>query len=662
MLISIKNKNTIIMKIKILVFCLTLIIFSCKKDKTSQVAIDREIKQYTIEQFMDNEAVYGGSFSSDNSNLLISSNRSGIYNVYTIPIKGGEITAITTSDSTSIFADSYFPNDNRMLLSADGNGDEIDHLFVRELDGTIKDITPTADAKSSFYGWSKDHKYLYYESNKRDPRYFDVYKLSIDNYGSELLYQNNDGLDFIQMSDDENFFALSKSLNTNDSDLFLYNVKTEEMIKINDNMSANSAQDFSEDNSALYYTTDDGGEFSYLMSYDLNSKEKKKVIEKSWDIVGSSLTSNGKYMVVYTNEDGKNAVEVLDSNTMAPINLPNFGNKSITSVTLSDNEKWMRMYVGGSNSPSDLYTYNLETTEQHKLTSVLNNDIDVEDLVTAKVIRFKSFDGTEIPAIYYLPHQASTDNKVPALVLVHGGPGGQTRQNFNSFTQYIVNHGYAVLAVNNRGSSGYGKTFFKMDDKNHGEKDLQDCVEGKNWLAEQNEIDGSKIGIAGGSYGGYMTMAALTFTPEEFNVGVNLYGVTNWLRTMKSIPPYWESFRESLYLELGDPFSADSVRLKRISPLFHTEKVTKPLIVLQGSQDPRVLQIESDEIVAGVRKNNVPVEYVLFEDEGHGFIKKENQIEAYSRILKFLDKYLKNETLPVDGKTTNIEIPVVQKE
>ena len=649
------------MKTKFLGLCLLVLMFSCKEDKTNKEIVDREIQQYTIEQFMDNEAVGGGSFSSDNSNLLVSSNRSGIYNVYTIPTKGGEMTAITTSDSTSVFAESYFPNDNRMLLSADGNGDEIDHLYVIDLEGNIKDITPDEGAISSFYGWSEDDQYLYFGSNKRDSRYFDVYKMSVDDFSSKMIYKDESGLSFSGMSSDENHFALTKSLNTNDSDLSLYNVETKEMTKINETLSANSAQDFSKDNSTLYYTTDDGGEFSYLMSYNLNTKEKKKVQEKSWDILGSHFTSEGKYMIVYVNEDGKNAIEVLNSKTMKPIVLPGFESMSITSVGFSDDEKWMRMYVGGSNSPSNLYTYNIETKEQHKLTNVLNDAIDVEDLVTAKVVRFKSFDGVEIPAIYYLPHQASTENKVPAMVWVHGGPGGQTRQGFSSLIQYMVNHGYAVLAVNNRGSSGYGKTFYKMDDLNHGEKDLQDCVEGKNWLASQTEIDNDKIGIIGGSYGGYMTMAALTYTPEEFDVGVNLFGVTNWMRTLKSIPPYWESFREALYLELGDPFSVDSVRLKRISPLFHTDKVTKPLIVLQGAQDPRVLQVESDESVAGVRKNGVPVEYVLFDDEGHGFVKKENQIESYSRILKFLDKHLKKENVPIDGATESTGIEGVKK-
>ena len=644
------------MKHSVLVITILLLISCKEKEEMKKEEAAATVEQYSIEQFMDNEAVSGGSFSRDNTILSISSNRSGIYNVYTVPITGGDYTPITASDSTSYFAESFFPNDDRMLLSADGNGDEIDHIYVRDTSGVITDLTPEKEAKSQFYGWADDESAFYFGSNKRDSKYFDVYKMNISDFKPKLIYQNNDGMNFSGISNDENYIALVQSLNTNDSDLFVYNLKTKEKTKVNDNQSGNSAQAFSKDNSALYYTTDDGVEFAYLMKYDLMSKEKSNVLKKSWDIMGAGFTDQGNYMVVYVNEDGKNAIEVIDVATNEPIDLPDFGENSITSVGFSDDEKWMRMYVGGSNIPSDLYTYNFETKEQHKITNVLNDEIHPEDLVTASVVRYKSFDGTEIPAIYYLPHQASENNKVPAMVWVHGGPGGQTRQNFSSLLQYLVNHGYAVLAVNNRGSSGYGKTFYKMDDLNHGEKDLQDCIEGKNWLATQPEIDGDKIGIIGGSYGGYMTMAAMTFAPEEFDVGVNIYGVTNWMRTLKSIPPYWESFRKSLYLELGDPYSADSTRLKQISPLFHTDKVTKPLIVLQGSQDPRVLQVESDEIVEGVRKNGVPVEYVLFEDEGHGFIKKENQIEAYSKIMEFLDKYLKKQDQTIYGETKSTEI------
>lgn len=641
---------------KITVLAFLVLLGSCKKEtETKKAALN--LKEYTIEQFMDNEAVGGGSFSPDKSKLLVSSNRSGIYNMYTVSTSGGNFTPITASDSSSIFAISYFPNDERMLYIADGNGDEIYHLYLRDLDGLTTDLTPDEGARASFYGWSHDGKSFGYGSNKRDKRYMDIYEMTIDNMSSDLIYQNDAGYNFNAISSDKNLLALSKTINTNDSDIFIYNRTDKSLTKINENQSRNSAQDFSLDNGTLYYTTDDNAEFSYLMKYNIASGKKEKVLEKPWDINGIYFTHNGKYMVSFINEEAKNAIEIMDMSSGKNLELPDFENGDITSVGFSRDETMIRMYVGGSNSPSNLFTYNLETKEQHKLTDVLNNDINPNHLVTAKVIRYKSFDGVEIPAIYYLPHQASTESTVPALVMVHGGPGGQSRQNFSSLTQYLVNHGYAVLAVNNRGSSGYGKTFFQMDDLNHGEKDLQDCVEGKNWLASQPEIDASKIGIMGGSYGGYMTMAALTYTPEEFAVGVNLFGVTNWIRTLKSIPPWWESFKDALYKELGNPHTADSIRLHRISPLFHTDKVTKPLIVLQGAKDPRVLQVESDEIVEGVRKNGVPVEYVLFEDEGHGFVKKENQIEAYSRILDFLDVYLKKENVPIDG-----EIPVKEIE
>jgi dipeptidyl aminopeptidase/acylaminoacyl peptidase len=526
----------------------------------------------------------------------------------------------------------------------DNNGDEIWHIFLMEPDGSSRDLTPDAGARAWFLRWTPDRKGFYFSSNKRDKHFEDLYLMDAETLTPTLIYQNDGGYDMNAISHDGNWLALSKAINTNDSDLFLYRFSDGSLTQINENRSGNSAQDFTRDNSALLYTTDDGAEFAYLMQYDLASGTRKKVLERPWDITGSYFTERGTYQVTYINEDAKNSIEVTEVATGKPLELPALDGMDITSVGFSADEQMMRFFAGGSNSPGNLYVYDLKTRQMRQLSDVLNPEIDPAHLVKAEVVRFPSFDGLEIPAIYYRPHQASAEHPAPALVWVHGGPGGQSGQNFNAFLQYLVNHGYAVLAVNNRGSSGYGKTFYRMDDQNHGDKDLKDCIAGKDWLASQPEIDGDKIGILGGSYGGYMTMAALTYAPDAFDVGVNLFGVTNWIRTLRSIPPWWESFKEALYTEMGDPNSADSVRLRAISPLFHTDQVTKPLIVLQGSQDPRVLQVESDEIVAGVRANGVPVEYVLFEDEGHGFVKKENQVEAYSRVLNFLDTYLKGET------------------
>lgn len=604
----------------------------------------KNLKEYSINQFMDNESVNGGSFSPDKSKLLVTSNRTGVYNMYTISTNTGEFFPESKSDSSSVFSIGYFPDDNRILFSMDNNGNELNHIYMKDAN-EVTDLTPFEGSTSSFYGWAKNKESFYFGSNKRDKRFIDVYEMNITTFKATLLFENLEGYNFNGISNDKKYLAFSKTVNTNDSDLFIYNLDNKSFTKINEVLSSNSASDFSIDSKHLYYTTDVDSEFSYLMKYNIESKNKEMVMEKSWDITSSYFSYNGKYQITSINEDAKTKVFINNTETGNDIELPTFDNGSIIGVGFSRDETQIRFYVGGSNSPYNLYVYDIASKKAKQLTNVLNKEIDPTHMVNSEVIRFKSFDGVEIPAIYYKPHQANKDNKVPALVMVHGGPGGQSGQYYNPIVQYLVNHGYAILAVNNRGSSGYGKTFFQMDDLNHGDKDLKDCIEGKNWLAEQQIIDAESIGIMGGSYGGYMTMAALTFTPEEFEVGVNLFGVTNWLRTLKSIPPYWESFREALYKELGDPYTNDSIRLHKISPLFHTENITKPLIVLQGTQDPRVLQVESDEIVAGAKKNGVPVEYVLFEDEGHGFVKKENQIIAYRSILKFLDTYLRKKEI-----------------
>jgi dipeptidyl aminopeptidase/acylaminoacyl peptidase len=275
-----------------------------------------------------------------------------------------------------------------------------------------------------------------------------------------------------------------------------------------------------------------------------------------------------------------------------------------------------------------------------KLTESLNPEINPDDLVDSKIIRYKSFDGLEIPSLLWKPHQASPANKVPALIWVHGGPGGQTRKGYSALIQYLVNHGIAVLGVNYRGSSGYGKRFLAADNRKHGREPLWDCIEAKKYLAELDYVDASKVGIIGASYGGYMVLAALAFHAEEFAVGIDMCGVANWLRTIESFPAHWGPFLEGFYKKVGNP-ETDRELLRAISPLFHADKIIKPLMVIQGANDPRVLQAESDEIVEAVKRNNGIVEYLIFPDEGHGINKKVNKIRAYGAILSFLERHLK---------------------
>ena len=621
--------NKVIITLSILFIC-------CQQN------VDSNLKVYKIEDFFNNVSISGGYFSTDEEKIIYSSNQNGIFNIYETNIQTGKINQLTTSNKESFFVRAYVPNSNNFIYTADNGGNEINHLFLKKGDQTAIDLTPNENEKSVFYKWSNDNEFLYYLSNKRDARYFDLYKMKIGKWIPEIVYKNKDNFSLADISNDERYLLLSKSITTSENEFFLFDVIENERIEISSLPGSYSSAGFSNDNKSFFYITDINKEFSYLNKYNIKSNESLVLYETDWDIMYSYFSKNEKYRIIGVNEDGKNSVKVIEVDSNLPIKLPSFNNEDITSVSFSESEEKIRLSVGSSKMPNDLFVYDIEDETLKKITNSLNPEIDSNNLVNAKVVRYKSFDGLEIPAIYYKPLNASKENKVPALIWVHGGPGGQSRIGFNPLIQYLTNNGYAILAVNNRGSSGYGKSFYKMDNRNHGEKDLKDCVWGKKWLQKQEHIDENKIGIIGGSYGGYMTMAAMTFTPEEFMVGVNIFGVTNWIRTLKSIPIFWEANRKALYDELGDPFTIDSVRLKKISPLFHANKVKNPVLVLQGANDPRVLQIESDEIVEELNKNNIPVEYIVFDDEGHGFRKKENQIEGYMMIKNFLDLYLKS--------------------
>jgi dipeptidyl aminopeptidase/acylaminoacyl peptidase len=632
---------------RFLYFLIILSVAGCNlQNKKPEDNSARQVKKYSIAQFFKNTSYIGAGFSHDESKLLVTSNETGINNLFELPVDGSGTIQITKSTTESMYAVSCFPEDDRVLYSSDVGGNELDHIYLSNTDGSIKDITPWEQAKSGFFIWSRDNKSFFLISNKRDSRYFDLYEVDLKTFEPKIFYRNDEGFDIKSISSDKRYLALSKSITSSNTDLYIFDMGKNSTVKISkhEGDAIYDAQFFDLKTQNLFYLTNENNEFLYLVKYNLETGNKEKVWGTKWDVWYTFNSYNEKYRVISLNEDARTIVMVVDLATGDFVNLPDFGHSDIKNIGISKSENLVFLEVGNCVTPNDIYIYDFRTKNLKKLTNSLNPEIDPADLVMGEVIRYPSFDDLRIPAIYYKPHSASLSNTVPALVWVHGGPGGQSRLTYSALIQYLVNHDYAILAVNNRGSEGYGKSFQKMDDLKHGDVDLKDCIYGKNFLLSSGVIDQQKIGIIGGSYGGFMTMAALAFTPDEFAAGVNIFGVTNWLRTLRSIPPYWESFRKALYAEMGDPNTTDSVMLYNTSPLFHAQNVTKPLIVLQGKNDPRVLQAESDEIVDAVRKKGVPVEYILFEDEGHGFVKKENEIEGYGKILEFLDKYLKRES------------------
>jgi len=606
------------------------------------------VHHYTVDQLLATTVYSGSSFSPDGHKILVSSSKSGAINVFAIPVDGGEPVQLTDSKVNAANAEGYYPADERFLYSSDQGGNEQSHLYVKAPDGTVRDLTPGDKLRATFLSWRHDEKGFFFLSNERDPRAFDLYEMPLDGGPKKLLYTNNGGYQIIDVSPDRRWVSLDKKNTNADSDVYLYDrtVGTTKLISPEAAQGTevdNNSGPFSPDGKSLLYTTDQGAEFAYLMRYDLATGERREVLRSDWGVSKANYSRNGRVLVVAVNRDGHQELHLFDAATLHPMELP-MSSKGlpegfVSSVDFSHDGKLMAFY-NGSSAPKDLWVSNRETGQVRRLTHSLSADIDPADIIEAEVVRFKSYDGVVVPGLLYKPRDASPAHKVPAVVSVHGGPGDQSQVGYNELIQFLVNHGYAVYAINNRGSSGYGKTFYSLDDRKHGNADLDDCVESKKMLTATGWIDPDRIAILGGSYGGYMVLAALTFRPQEFKAGVDLYGISNWLRTLQSIPAWWGPIRTALFKEIGDP-ERDADYLKKISPLFHADRIERPLLVLQGANDPRVLKAESDTIVEAVRKKGVPVEYLIFENEGHGFKRRDTKEKAFTAVLGFLDKYLK---------------------
>lgn len=625
------------MKIKfviaLLVGCSLLLSMGFSNTTTTQT------KKYTIEQFLNTKRYLGATFSFDEEKILFSSDESGIFNAYSQPIHEGSQKQITHSTNHAIHLITGFPADDRLLYASDDLGNELSHIYLQELDGSVHDLTPWLNAKSQFVGWCKDQKGFFFLSNKRDPKFMDLYEMDIEIFQPNLLYQNQEGMDFHALSSDKRYLALTKRTSATNSEFYLHDLSsnTNRNLALHDEDANYEPLNFSKDLRYIYYLTNEDSEFTYLKKIEIESGSTEIVERYQWDIIFCHFSSKGKYRVTGINEDGKTRIRIYDQETRERVSLPQLPEGEISQVCICKSEESMLLYVDGDCTPGDLYYCNLESLNSKKLTNSLSSEIDHSDLVNCEIIRYPSYDGTMIPALYYKPKDMKEN--MPALIWVHGGPGGQSHVGYNYLIQYLVNHGYPILCVNNRGSSGYGKSFYKSADHKHGEADLDDCIWAKHFLVGTGNIDKNKIGIIGGSYGGYMALAALAFRPSEMAVGVDICGVSNWVRTLSNIPSWWETKRDFLYNKIGNP-ETEEAYLASISPVFHADKIRKPLLVIQGANDPRVLRIESDQIIEEVNKTGVPNQYVIFEDEGHGIIKKENRKKVANIILEFLDKHL----------------------
>ncbi|MBI5060095.1 S9 family peptidase [candidate division KSB1 bacterium] len=620
---------------------LSLILFSMTMISTAKSAAD-----LPLEEFFKTYRVGSLAFSPDESEFAFISDKSGKHQAYRMPVQGGDWQRLLETDD-AITSITWCPTDRSLIIfGMDQGGDENYHLYRTTPAGqTFEDLTPWAGKRATLIGWSHNGYYLYFNSNRRDDRFMDTYRLDVRTMQTEVVFENNTTFSVDAISPDDRVLILNEFLNVTSSNLYTYDVTTKETKAFTtqaDGEANYGFADFSPDGKLYYVLSDRGSEFTHLKTYDPATQQWATVLQPEWDVVSASFSYKNTYLITAVNEGGISRVTIVDHKSGKPVALPPLPAAEIIPVGFSRSERYLRIYVNADNIPGDQYVFDLHENKLTKLTDLFDtSELREEMMVTSRLVSYPSFDGKQIPAWLYIPKHLPKGGKAPVVIDVHGGPMAQETPAYKPWTQFLLSRGFIVASPNVRGSTGYGKSYYLADDQKWGEDPLQDVVYLKKYLAGVPEADTSRTVIWGGSYGGYMVLAALAFTPEEFTLGLDWVGPSNLFTLLSSIPPYWEPYRAYFYKEIGNPeLAADSARMYKQSPVFFADRIQRPLFIVQGRNDPRVKVAESDQIVDAARKNGKEVEYLIFEDEGHGLRKRENKLKAYAAMYEFMRHHL----------------------
>ena len=588
-------------------------------------------------------------FARDAKSLIISSNISGFFNAYRASCAGG-LSQLTFSKDQHLRPIAAFPRDDRILMTRDPGSCEKTQLFILLPNGEEQLLQRDPDVKVSFLGFISGSNSFYCLSNQRIPTVFDLYLVNADSAKWNLIYCNDGDALPCSVSKNSKFLALMKIKTSNDAEVILYDFERSRLIELGNSSPQSYCRFASFDPSStyLYYLTDANSEWIYVVEVDIRTGQRKVIEQREFSILQHKFSPAAKYRVIFYDQDGGTQVKIFDRQKNRSLKLIGDDDCSVSAITFSPDDSAVAYFSENNTEPVALYLHTFENdrTRQIRLPTVSGQVSPgtkrlSSECIVAESVNYKSFDGLRIPSFLWHPRiTLKNRDKFPALIWIHGGPGGQIRKGYNSRIQLLVRAGYVVLACNYRGSFGYGRSFFEADIGNHGDESLWDIVYAKYFLCSLPFVNETRIGIIGSSFGGYMVLAALAFHPDEFSAGIDICGVSDWPCMLETLPVHWSGLQQkSLYQKIGHP-ERDRDKLRRISPLFHAERISSPLLVLHGAKDPRVPKIQSDRMVEAVKRNGGLVEYLVFPDEAHGLRQPANVAKAYNAILDFLDRYL----------------------
>lgn len=599
---------------------------------------------YPIDRYLNIRAAGSPALSPDGTRIAFLTNITGVNQVWTAAAQGGWPEQITFyPDRVQWVAWSRWPApDGSLLFGKDTGGDERTQLYLASPDGSrIAPLTVNPKVIHRFGGLSHDGRRIAYSANERAEAFFDVYVMDLETRKTARVLTHDGDNSAADWAPDDGALVITRANASLDDDLFLLDLKSSSLKHLTPHEGAAVYSDVGwPPGDIIYLASDQGREFLNVAAIDVREASPKATfVEDRANDVGAILFSeDGRRVVVSYNEEGFTRLSLREGGLRGKeMTAPAVPAGLSGGFTFSRDGRWLALRAESSTEPGDIWIHDTKTGAASRVTRSTLAGIPKESFVTPELVRYRSFDGLEVPALLYFPEGTGQGNAAPCIVVVHGGPEGQTRPGFSGVNQFFINRGYAVLAPNIRGSTGYGKRYHRLDDVRLRGDAIEDVAAAARYLKGSGRVDPARIAVMGGSYGGYMTLAAVTFHPDLWAAGVDIVGISNFKSFLKNTGAWRVKMRTSEY---GDP-QTDGEFLDTISPLNFVDRIRAPLMVIQGANDPRVPKTEAEQMVESLRRRGSPVEYLLFDDEGHGVVKLPNRIRAYTAVADFLDRHLR---------------------
>jgi len=598
--------------------------------------------KYTFDQLASVRRMWGYDFSPDGKRMALVTDLDGQLNLWHLPTTAGFPVQLTFFKDQAVRNVKWSPVSNQIAFTADNKGNELEQIYLLDLDAGGRPCLLTDNPKRRYFlsAWSPDGKFVYYTTDDRNPTALDVGRIDVSSGKRERITQE-DTLFYAQRpSPDGRLLPIIEFFANNHYTLHLLELSTGKRWELTPH-AGKVRFDFrawSRDSRFLYALTDEDSEFMHLIKIDIKNGEREVLAATEWDVIEAAISNDGRWLAYVINRGGVHTITLHDFSTGKERSIGEDLNALHLECKFTPDSRYLAFKRNQAIRGGDYYLFDLERGGIQRITDSMSGGVRSEDLIPPELIEYQSFD-RKIPAWFYRPEG---EGPFPCVLSIHGGPESQEFPLYYHFYQYLLQAGICVLAPNIRGSIGYGKAYMRLIHRDWGGGDLKDIEAAARFLKNHPDIDKERVAIYGGSFGGFAVLSAVTRLPDLWRAAVDICGPSNLVTFLKSVPQFWKPIMKEW---LGDPTDPEDRKfLLERSPITYIDQAKTPILIIQGANDPRVVKGESDQMVDVLRKKGIAVEYMVFEDEGHGFTKTENAILGWKKAAHFFFEHLLGHT------------------